>query len=151
MFDLLDEIPSLEKKMNDLKLRRAERVLNAHKLEYCLIEFIENFFLQLFGNGYGIKIDGVNTSSFDLIKKKMDTNTNKKMIDIFERAITSKRKLQIAVYSSPPRRAILMEAYRNFIPEILLTFKEDGKQMQGYDQLVERIDKVLQTIENSQT
>lgn len=136
--------------MDNLKLRRAERVLNAHKLEYSLVEFIENFFLQFFGNGYKIKVDGVNTSSLDFLKKELDAETKRKrMIYIFEKAITFKRKLQLAVYSSPPKKTILMEAYRDFIPEILLTFKKEGNLMQGYSQLVKRIDKVLEQIKAS--
>lgn len=146
----MDEIPLLVANVDNLKLRRAERVLNAHELEYSLIEFIENFFLQFFGNGYKIKVEGVNTSSLDFLKKELDAETKRKrMIVTFEKAITFKRKLQLAVYSSPPKSTILMEAYRDFIPEILLTFKKEGKLMQGYSQLVKRIDKVLEQIKAS--
>jgi hypothetical protein len=135
--------------MNGPDLGRAEMVLIANRIETCLVEFIENFYIQFLGNSCGIKIEGITTSDFEIIKKSLGPDFGqKKVTGVFEKAIHLKDKLQKAVYNSPPTVADLIEAYRDFVPELLLAFEEDGKGSQGFDTFDQRVEKVLRSIES---
>lgn len=154
LFELLDAVASLLKidtSEEDENTARQKAVLRLHKIEDCIETFIESFLLQFFTYGYGLEIDGLNSSSLEEIEKyfkvrKLFSEYPEAMIQVFKEAIEIKEDLEVAVYLTPPKEGDIIRAYKKFIPRMLKCFKKEGRKIENFLKVVAEIDRIFKQI-----
>lgn len=150
LFDLLEEaselLESIEKVEDD-----DERVMIFHKIEDNLETFIENFFFQLFNNGFELEIEGITEGALSQIESHFSDfegiEIPENIIDCFQIAIDIVLDIETAVYLDPPRDYDLYEAYLNFLPKLFESYKKDGAvlkdRIENYGRVNVRMDGIL--------
>ena len=132
MFDLLTETKSL---FNGDKDRFALRM---YKIDHNIIEFIQNFFIGFFRNGYGINIDGVNPRAANDVNNHFRFSHTKPiaMINLFNEAIQTIASTKEATYSSSIssfNEKELKKAFDEFIPRLLKNADDEFKVLNAIE------------------
>ena len=137
LFDLLEEVALLLGPDSPEK----NETLRMHNVVQKLRIFLKEFLLQFFRNGYGLDIKGVNDTDLKKIKKhfRFKFNSPKIMIQIFEKTIETINRLLIAIYHDPPKEQDIIDLYEEWIPKVLKGFQEEGKEIQNFQLVVDRI------------
>lgn len=125
-----------------------------HKAEHNLKTFIENFFYQLFNNGFGIGIEGFTDEDISLIEdgfKKSDESPHH-MIDCFKTAKKILRDIALAIYLDPPKKPDLYKTYLDFLPQVFESFKRDksvlAKKISNYGQIIIQMEQTSNLMNN---
>ena len=150
LFTLLEEASQLledNEKVEDID----ERIMNFHKIENKLEAFIENFFLQLFYNGFELEIDGITEGALSQVEghfsdfKGIEIPEN--IIKCFQIAIETVLDIETAVYLDPPRNDDLYDAYLDFLPKLFESYKRDEAvlkdRIENYGVVNVRMDGIL--------
>jgi len=150
LFDLLEEasqlLGSIEKVEDD-----DELVMVFHKIEDNLETFIENFFFQLFNNGFELEIEGITEDALSQVENHFsdlkEREIPKNIVDCFRIAIDTVLDIETAVYLDPPRNEDLYEAYLDFLPKLFESYKEDETvlkdRIENYGKVKVRMDGIL--------
>ena len=153
LFKLLDEGSQMLKANINVE-DDDERVLNFHKIENNIEAFIENFFLQLFYNGFELEIEGITEEALSQIESHFSdfkkTEIPQSVIDSFEDAVEILIDIETAVYLDPPRHGDLYEAYLTFLPELFESYRKDEavlrNRIENYGAITVRMDGILTVI-----
>lgn len=146
--DLLDSVKNVDDDEEE------ELTMIFHDVENNLEMFIENFFFQLFNNGFELEIEGFTDEDFSTIKDHFSHSKNsipKNIIDCFEIATDTLLDIETAVYLDPPRDGDLYEAYLDFLPKLFKSFKKDEtvlrKHIGNYAKIAVRMEGILARID----
>lgn len=140
LFDLLEDIAVLLGPDSPEK----NQTLKMHEVGTKLRTFLTNFLLQFFKNGYGLDVKGITDTDLKIIKKhfRFKFSSPKNMIKTFERTINIIDNIFDAVYHDPPKEKDIIMVYEEWIPKVLKRFRDEGKEIQNFQQVVNRI-KIL--------
>jgi len=133
LFALLDEVSELLENIDKLE-EPEQRTLNFHKIQDNIESFVDNFFLQLFKNGFGLDLDGINVETLSKIEEHFSGHSEKEtpinIIDSFGDVADMLEDIEDAVYMDPPIEGDLYDAYLNFLPVLFDDFKKDEAALQ---------------------
>jgi hypothetical protein len=153
LFKLLDEVSEILKASENVE-DDDERVLIFHKIENNLETFLENFFLQLFNNGFELEIEGITEEALSEVESHFSdfkkTEIPQSVIDSFAEAIEILIDIETAVYLDPPRHGDLYEAYLTFLPELFESYRKDEavlrNRIENYGAINTRMEGILAVI-----
>jgi C-terminal processing protease CtpA/Prc len=150
LFKLLDEVSEILEAKKNVE-DEEQRILNFHKIEENLEAFLENFFLQLFNNGFDLDIQGINEEALaDIENNIKDSDSPKNVVDSFRSAIEELTDIETAVYLDPPREEDLYDAYLNFLPSLFESFTNDEvvlrSRIENYASIRVRMEGILTKI-----
>jgi len=144
LFDLLTETKNLFKGDGD------GFALRMYKIDRNIVEFIQNFLIGFFRNGYGVKIDGVNIQAGIDIYNYFLFKSNKPaaMISLFHEAIQTIASTKDATYASSIssiNEKELRKAFDEFIPKLLKSANDEFKKLNATE-LQKKNEEILRTL-----
>ena len=118
----------------------------------CKVEnFIEQFLMQFFRNGYGLNIDGINEVALNDIKKHFHYRRTKpeRMIGIFESSLPQMSEIDTVTYTPTQETAcVLSFAMKDFINSMLQAFIQEDDRILNATEVKARINIVLPKIQS---
>lgn len=129
LFDLLAEAAKVLES-NRGPQEPEQRILNFHKVQGYIEVFLENFFLQLFNNGFELDLEGINEEALSEIEDSLSENNDqapRNVIDSFKDVIDVLEDIENAVYLDPPKEDDIFNAFLNFLPALFDNFKKDAE------------------------
>lgn len=109
--------------------------------------FIKNFFVQVFTNGFGFPVNGVNRSTLLALESRFAQSTGapRGLIDAYRECVVMKMDMKQDVYSGP--HEFITDAYCNFLPRLFHSFREECEdRVTNYSEVIERITLLRATI-----
>ena len=149
LFSLLDGVEPVNRiQANDKSL---ETILTLTRARDNLLAFTKNFFSQFFYEGYGIKIesfDGLTSSQIEHHFEKSGSqpgisdkhyNRPNSVISVLRQYIAVQDDLMGAKYTIESES--VRDAYRVLLPKLFSAFREDGRVVSNYEEVLELIGK----------
>jgi hypothetical protein len=147
LFDWLDRSCDriLSKDPNDQTVAAYDDMTN------MITAFLKNFFIQYFGEGYGIQIDGISGISLAKVKnhfgaRKLWVKAPQQMISAFDESARQIVTLEEATYSYPPNRQKVVSVLTGYVPMLLNAFSVEHEKIKNSDVVMQRVTTTLAKI-----